>query len=162
MMASPAAAAASRDDWIADGYGPANTSYNPYERRITADTVTALRPRWRIKVAPMPESCTETSAPVLAAGRLFLTDYRGFGAYRVATGDPLWRVDFPGPREATTPALVVAGGILLAAVTDCTSVSVPDGRLTAYDMATGRRLWSAHRTAPMGWMVVDHGVVAVS
>src|SRR5262245_40048339 len=96
MMASPAAAPASGDYWIADGYGPANTGYNPYEWRITADTVTGLRSLWRIKVAPGPvNTCTQPAAPVLAAGRLFLSDYRGFGAYQAATGDPLWRVDFP-------------------------------------------------------------------
>lgn len=159
--ASPATAAPASVSWAQEGYGPGNTGYNPRERVITAATVGRLDYRWSILSPVVPRSCPRQAPPVVAGGRLFLADQRGFGAYSAGTGRRIWRHGFSDPGDAVTPTLAVVGNILLVASSSCASVSDPDGDLTAYDAATGVVRWSRHRDAPMYRMVVDGDVIAV-
>jgi outer membrane protein assembly factor BamB len=149
-----------RAGWPQAGYGPGNTGYNP-EASLAASSVDDLRPRWSIGSVQMPSSCTAQSPPVIADGRMFLTDATGFAGYDAATGRRLWRYEHRDPSDTVTPRLAVAGGLLIAAVNTCVSVSDPDGELLALDPATGARRWRVARDAPMYRMVADQGVVAV-
>jgi outer membrane protein assembly factor BamB len=147
--------------WSQDGYGPGNTGTNPTEHIITAANVASLRYRWSL-VSPVSRgSCLAQSAPVVAGGRLFLTDQGGLAAYNAVTGVRLWRKAVTVPADQETPKLAVAGSTLLAAADTCGSTSDPDGDLTAYNAMTGAQRWTVHRDAPMFRMVVDGNVVVV-
>jgi outer membrane protein assembly factor BamB len=163
ILTTPAAAAAQvvPGSWSQDGYGPGNTGDNPSEHVITAANVASLRYHWSL-VSPVSRgSCLAQSPPVVAGGRLFLTDQGGFAAYSAVTGVRLWRRAVPVPADQETPKLAVAGSTLLAAADTCGSTSDPDGNLTAYSATTGAQRWTVHRDAPMDRLVVDGGVVVV-
>jgi outer membrane protein assembly factor BamB len=161
LGAAPAAAAAG--PWSQDGYGPSGTGYNPAETVITAATVGKLRARWSLATAEAPEgSCARQAPPVVAGGRLFVTDQVGVGAYDVRDGSRIWVHKFLDPGDTVTPLLAVAGGRLLVGWSGCASQSDPDGDLLALDAATGAQQWTVSQDAPVSTMVVDKGFVAVS
>lgn len=159
-----AAALAAPGEWAQDGYGPQRTFYNPAESAINAQTIGRVRRQWSVNLpeAAADETCSRPSAPVVAAGRLFLTDETGIGAYGVAGGPRLWHHNFTEPDDTATPRLAVAGGLLIAATTDCHSNSDPDGSVMALDVATGRVRWTRNMDPPVTTMVVDRGLVVVS
>ncbi|GIJ50278.1 hypothetical protein Val02_71640 [Virgisporangium aliadipatigenens] len=158
LSATPAAAA-SGEGWAQDGYGPANTGWNPHERAINPRTAGALTYRWSIVSPAVRASCLGQWSPVVAGGRMFLSDANGFAAYDAATGRRLWRHTVDSTADEETPELSVAGDTLVAAANTCGSTSDPDGLLTAYDAATGRERWSLRRDAPMYQVVVAGDVV---
>lgn len=163
VLATPAVAEAqfAPGGWSQDGYGPGNTGTNPGEHVITAANVASLKYRWSL-VSPVSRgSCMAQSSPVVAGGRLFLTDEGGFAAYNAVTGVRLWRKAVAVPADRETPKLAVAGSTLLAAADTCGSTSDPDGDLTAYNAMTGVLRWTVHRDAPMFRLVVDGNVVVV-
>jgi outer membrane protein assembly factor BamB len=97
---------------------------------------------------------------VVAGGRVFFSDERGFGAYNAATGVKLWSVRYAEPDEQGVSAFAVSGTTLLVAeVDECKSASDQNGTLTAYNVASGAVLWSAFREEPMFTITVDKGVV---
>src|SRR6185369_1751897 len=121
ILTTPGVAAAkiAPGSWSQDGYGPGNTGNNPSEHVITAANVASLRYRWSL-VSPVSRgSCMAQSPPVVASGRLFLTDQGGFAAYNAVTGARLWRKAMAGPADRQTPKLAVAGATLLAAADTC-------------------------------------------
>lgn len=154
--------AATATVWRTDGYGPGNTGYNPVETAIHTGSVGTLAQRWSIVSPVVRNSCAQQSPPVVAGGRLYLTDQGGIAAYHAGTGARLWSYRFPEPADSLTPRLTVVGSRLIVAFTGCLSQSDPDGELRAFDAATGAPLWLARRDAPMHVMVVDKDVVAVS
>jgi outer membrane protein assembly factor BamB len=156
------AATAEPAGWVADGYGPGNTGHNPTETEITPGTVASLRHRWSIVSPVVRDSCARQAPPVVAGGRLFLSDQGGIAAYDATTGAQLWTYRFGAAYDEETPRLTVAGDRLFASFNSCVSVSDPDGRLTAFDAATGDQVWTVRRDAPMFVKVVDRGVVVVS
>lgn len=158
----PSPVSAAPPGWTQDGYDAGNTGYNPAESVINAGTVATLRRRWSVSSPVLPASCSRQSPPVVAQGRLFLTDRLGIGAYDAATGRLLWRYRHQHPDDEQTPRLAVSGGLLIAANSDCNSASDPTGHLLALDAGTGARRWSLSRDAPMLTMVVDRGLVVVS
>jgi len=163
LLSTPAVAEAqiAPGSWSQDGYGPGNTGNNPTEHVITAANVASLRYRWSLVSPVSRDSCMAQSPPVVAGGRLFLTDQGGFAAYQAVTGARLWRKAMAVPADQETPKLAVAGSTLLAAADTCGSTSDPDGYLTAYNATTGAQRWTVHRDAPMYRLVVDGNVVVV-
>ncbi|GGK00446.1 hypothetical protein GCM10010123_32950 [Pilimelia anulata] len=162
-LGAAAPAAAAGGGWAQAGYDAANGGYNPVEDVLNAGSVDRLRPRWRVTSPTVPEySCINQGPPVLADGRAFHPDQRGFAALAAGSGRVLWRHDVEDPMDTTTPRLAVAGGLLVAASSDCQSVSDPNGTLAAYDARSGVRRWQLRRDAPMHTMVVAGGLAIVS
>jgi outer membrane protein assembly factor BamB len=162
LLAGPASAAATTTVWRTDGYGPGNTGYNPVETTVHTANVGTLNQRWSIVSPVVRNSCAQQSPPVVAGGKLYLTDQGGVAAYHAGTGARVWSYRFPDPVDTLTPRLTVLGSRLLVAMTGCLSQSDPDGELRTLDANTGAPLWLARRDAPMYVMVVDKDVVAVS
>jgi outer membrane protein assembly factor BamB len=158
-LAGAPAAAAAPTGWAQDGYGPTNMGWNPSERTITPKTAGALTYRWSIVSPVVRASCLAQRSPVVAGGRLFLTDAQGFAAYDAGTGRRLWRHTVDSTSDEETPELAVAGDTLLAASDTCGSTSDPDGVLTAYDAATGTQRWTLRRDAPVYRSVVVGDIV---
>jgi outer membrane protein assembly factor BamB len=148
-------------DWAQDGYGPGNTAANLLEHTITKNNVAKLRYRGSLVSPVVRASCLAQLPPVVAGGRMFLSDAAGFSAYNAVTGARLWRHTFQYPSDQEPPLFAVSGSTLLASVETCGSNSDPDSTLTAYDAATGAVRWSFKRDAPMTTMVVDDGLIAV-
>jgi len=155
--------AATTTTWRADGYGPQNSGFNPVETAINTSTVDRLAYRWSILSPIARGSCSRQSPPVVANNRLFVSDQAGIAAYNATTGAQLWTYRFTGhPADEVPPLLTVAGNRLLAAFNGCISQSDPDGRMLAFNVADGARLWSIFRDAPMDVQVVDKDVVVVA
>jgi outer membrane protein assembly factor BamB len=118
--------------------------------------------RWRVDLGPVDHQWGYAASPVLDGERCFVHFGPGNRHFLVAldkaTGRELWRVDFPKvhPAERTdgfagkqgeigswsTPILVNAKGRTELVV------SLP-GKLTAFDPATGRTLWSCEGLNPL-------------
>jgi outer membrane protein assembly factor BamB len=163
LAAGPATAAFAPAQWAQDGYGAANTGYNPMENGITARTVRGLRPGWSVVSPHVAEgSCSRQTPPVVADGRLFLADSVGVAAYDVGSGRRLWRYPFGDPGDTLPPLLAVTAGRLIIGLTDCASQSDPDGHLVALDAATGVQRWAVSGDTPVGAMVVDREYLAIS
>ncbi|WP_158277839.1 PQQ-binding-like beta-propeller repeat protein [Pseudosporangium ferrugineum] len=161
-VAVPARAAAD-PGWTHPGYGSGRTFYNPHETVINGGSISGVRLRWATELPTIEEdSCTGPSAPLVAGGRVFVTDETGIGAYRLTTGAPLWHYDFDLPDNERTPHLAVSGKLLIAGNTECQSQSDPHGGIVALDVATGRKKWSAGGNGPVASLVVDKGIVAVA
>ncbi|RZU48940.1 putative pyrroloquinoline-quinone binding quinoprotein [Krasilnikovia cinnamomea] len=158
--ASPAAASPAAADWTHPGYGPGDTYFNPRESVINPRSIDGVAFRWStgLPAAPGP-SCSEATPPLVAAGRLFVADETGIGAYRAATGRLIWHHTWASPGDFRTPHLAVSGGLLLAGVSGCRSFEDPGGRIMALDAATGRERWHVDDGGPVASLLVDRGVV---
>src|SRR5262245_54681380 len=88
LALGPAAAtAATSHAWATDGFDAANSGFNPNETMITGATFESLDWQWGIAAPVAAIPCNVLSrAPVVAGGRVFFSDERGFGAYNAATG----------------------------------------------------------------------------
>lgn len=162
MFSAPAAAAAG-PEWAQPGYGPGNTYYNPGESVINAGSVNGVKRRWAAPLAVLDQwSCSGPSAPLVAGGRVYVTDVAGIAAYHARTGRLAWRHAWENPEDESTPLLAVSGGLLLAANHGCQSMSDPDGAVTALDVASGRQAWRTSTSIPLGSLVVDKGMAVVS
>jgi outer membrane protein assembly factor BamB len=148
--------------WDHAGFDAEDSYYNPGESAINATTIGHLTRRWSVPLRRRAETCPRASAPLVAAGRVVATDELGISAYQVATGALAWRYNWPDPGDAGTPTLAVAGGVLIAANSDCNSASDPDGTLTAIDLATGKLRWRQETGIPIATSVVDKNTVVVS
>jgi outer membrane protein assembly factor BamB len=163
LAVAPSASAAATSGgtaWRFDGYSVANNGFNPDETVITATTVAGLHHAWSV-AAPVRTGCATQGHPVVADGRLFLSDPGGIAAYDAATGAPLWRRDFGDGADTNTVVAVVDNRLFVAA-SDCFSESDPDGVLRVLSVASGALHWQVRRDEPMYALVVDRDTVIVS
>jgi outer membrane protein assembly factor BamB len=148
-------------DWSASGFGPGNTDANPSETAITAATVASLQYSSSIVSPVVRDSCMRQDTPVIAGGRIFLTDEGGFAAYDETTHAQLWSDRADDPTSDFEPTLTVSGNTLLAGYTFCDGGNDAGSDIAAYDVTTGAKLWEHIRDAPLNTMVADAGVVVV-
>jgi outer membrane protein assembly factor BamB len=149
--------------WAHPGYGSGNTFYQPHESAINAASIGDVESQWSVELPTIEEySCTEPSAPLVAGGRVFVTDEAGIGAYRQTTGARLWHHDWDFPDDTYTPHLAVAGGLLIAGSTECQSQSDPNGAIVALNVTNGEQKWQVDVGGPVESLVVDKGIIAVA
>ncbi|MFF5082145.1 PQQ-binding-like beta-propeller repeat protein [Actinoplanes sp. NPDC000266] len=150
--------------WDHAGYDAEDSFYNPGESVVNAGTVGDLAPRWSVALREKEGACGGPSAPLLSGGggSVIATDERGISSYRAMTGRLAWRFDWEDPDDSTTPSMAVSDGVLVAANSDCNSMSDPDGRIVGLDLATGRVRWRIAPPVPVASFVVDKGVVVIS
>ncbi|GAB1692649.1 hypothetical protein KRM28CT15_44520 [Krasilnikovia sp. M28-CT-15] len=161
-VSAPPAYGAARD-WTQDGYGAARTFYNPAESVINARSVNGLRRQWSVAPPQAQDwTCSGTTTPLAAAGRVFVADETGVGAYQAKTGRRIWHHHWDSPDQASTPSMAVSGGLLLVGVADCESISSVGGDIFAFNVATGRLKWHQGLPRPAHFLLVDRGVVVTS
>lgn len=159
---SPAVAAPVAPAWDHPGYDAEDSYYNPHESAINAGSIGALTRRWSVTLRQHDPSCSGPSTPLVAGGRVFVTDQMGISAYQASTGRPAWHFDWQFADDSTTPLMAVAGNVLIAANGGCNSNSDPDGVLTALNVATGRIVWHTVTDTPIATFAVDKGVAVIS
>ena len=71
--------------WPVPGQNPDRTGHNPYETRITVDTVASLTESWTAHVDGQVRS------PVLSVGHVHVTDRAAAYSFDVSSGRRLWR-----------------------------------------------------------------------
>ena len=157
VLAPAPAAAAPGSEWPQAGYGGGNTYYNPGESRLNGDTIGGIRERWVVPTHSVAH-CEVGGGPVVAGGRVFSTDPGGVGAYDSATGVRRWHVELP---RTTVWRLAVADGKLIVLSSACRVPTAFQSNLTAYEMATGARIWSSGLAKYSFDMRIDRGVVAL-
>jgi outer membrane protein assembly factor BamB len=148
--------------WDNPGYDAEDSFYNPNESVINAGSIGDLTRRWSVTLRRQDPSCAGPSAPLVAGGRVFVTDSMGISAYQAADGRPAWHFTWPVPDDSSTPRMAVAGNVLIAANGDCHSNSDPNGALTALNVATGQVVWHTDIDTPIVTLAVDKGVAAIS
>jgi outer membrane protein assembly factor BamB len=160
------AQAAGPSGWEHAGFDAEDSFYNPGESAINAGTVGGLARRWSVPLRRHEGACGGPSAPLVtgqgAGGSVIATDERGISSYGAMTGRLAWQFDWDDPDDSTTPSMAVSGTVLIAANSDCNSMSDPDGRLVALDLATGRVRWRISSPVPVASFVADKGVVVIS
>jgi outer membrane protein assembly factor BamB len=156
--AAPPAAAA----WDHPGYDAEDSYYNPHESAINASSIGHLTRRWSAALRQQDPSCAGPSTPLVAGGRVFVTDAMGISAYQATDGRPAWHFTWDDPDDSSTPRMAVSGNVLIAANGDCHSNSDPDGALTALNVATGQVVWHQDTDTPIITLAVDKGVAAIS
>lgn len=160
-LAAPAHAA--DPGWTHPGYGSGNTFYNPGESVINGGSIGELAPRWTADLPTVDDySCSGPSEPLVAGGRVFVTDEAGIAAFKLSTGAPLWHYDWAWPDDENTPHLAVSGSLLIAGNTQCQSQSDPGGAIVALNVVNGTEKWSTGNGGPVESLVVDKGIVAVA
>jgi outer membrane protein assembly factor BamB len=146
--------------WGHDGYGPANTRYNPSESVVNARSFRRLKLRWTVTPAPGRPGCEPvTVAPRAVGDRVFLLEAGGVAAYSATTGRRLW---LNKGFSLITAGPIVAGGLVLVADTRCESNSSFDGSLIALDAATGAQKWRRTAAWTIDTAVADAGTVVIS
>jgi outer membrane protein assembly factor BamB len=148
--------------WDHPGYDAEDSYYNPHETAINAGSINHLSRAWSVRLRRQDPSCAAPSAPLVAEGRVFVTDAMGISAYRAADGRSLWHFTWEIPDDSSTPILAVSGNALIAANGDCHSNSDPDGLLTALNVATGKAAWHVDTDTPAYTLAVDKGVAVIS
>jgi outer membrane protein assembly factor BamB len=156
VLPRPAQAAAAA--WTHDGYGPANTGYNPAESVVNAARIRQLRLQWRATPRPGTEGCREQTAPVVADGRMFLVDAGGVGAFDFATGRRLWNTT-TFLRDLVHRTMTVSGGLVISTGYSCYGVSDPSGHIVAFDAATGTVRWTVLEASATDRVVADRGML---
>jgi outer membrane protein assembly factor BamB len=147
--------------WTHDGYGPGNTSYDPYETRITASTVGGLRQRWTVETPGTGDWCNRQLPPLAGGGRVFLPDPDGVGAYGAATGERHWHWEFPRRDGEGFGVMAVAGSLVLVLTRPCGAAGESFSFLTALATQTGAVRWRNRLGRTHGILVVDQGVAVV-
>ncbi|HEX5204774.1 MAG TPA: PQQ-binding-like beta-propeller repeat protein, partial [Actinoplanes sp.] len=136
--------------WDHAGYDAEDSYYNPHETAINLGTIGGLTRRWSVPLRKRPGgACAGFSKPLVAGGRVIVTDQLGIGAYLPLTGTPTWRFAWPDPLDTETPYLAADGSTLIAATSGCNSQSDPDGIIFAVDLTTGRLRWRADPDVPV-------------
>ncbi|WP_430791886.1 PQQ-binding-like beta-propeller repeat protein [Actinoplanes sp. G11-F43] len=148
--------------WDHPGYDAEDSHFNPLETGITGLTIGRITQKWHVPLRTSTRSCSTFGGPVLAAGRVHVSDQLGVSAYDAATGKTLWRYDWDDPADNETPTLALSDGLLIVAGGDCNSQSDPDGRLLALDARTGLPRWKLRLDNPVHSIVVDKHVIVVS
>jgi outer membrane protein assembly factor BamB len=148
--------------WDHPGYDAEDSYYNPHESAVNAGSINHLTRTWSVRLRQQDPSCAAPSTPLLAGGRVFVSDAKGISAYQATDGRPLWHFTWEAPDDATTPFLAVSGNVLIAANGDCHSNSDPNGQLTALNAATGKPAWQVALDTPVFTLAVDKGVAVIS
>ncbi|MEV6845232.1 PQQ-binding-like beta-propeller repeat protein [Actinoplanes sp. NPDC051411] len=148
--------------WDHPGYDAEDSYYNPHETAVNAGSINHLTRTWSVRLRHQDPSCAGPSTPLLAGGRVFVTDALGISAYQASDGRALWNFTWEVPDDTLTPVLAVAGNALIAATGDCHSNSDPNGLLTALNVTTGKPVWHAATDTPVATLAVDKGVAVVS
>ncbi|GAA0482444.1 hypothetical protein Ade02nite_66570 [Paractinoplanes deccanensis] len=155
LVPTPAAAAESTD-WPQPGYGPGNTHYNPAESRLNAATIARVEQRWTLPTRT--SNCDVGAQPVVKGKSLYSNDPGGIGAYDTATGKRRWHVALP---RTTVRSLALADGKLLMLSSECRVPAKFESHLSAFDPATGSRLWATGLEKFSYDMRVDRGTVVL-
>ncbi|MFC7278248.1 PQQ-binding-like beta-propeller repeat protein [Paractinoplanes rhizophilus] len=149
--------------WDHPGYDAEDSYYNPHETAINLGTIAGLTRRWSVPLRKRPGgACAGFSKPLVAGGRVIVTDQLGIGAYLPLTGAPAWRFTWPDPLDTETPYLAADGSTLIAATSGCNSQSDPDGIIFAVDLTTGRLRWRADPDVPVYSLAVDKGMAVIA
>ncbi|MFI6078349.1 PQQ-binding-like beta-propeller repeat protein [Actinoplanes sp. NPDC051343] len=148
--------------WDHPGYDAENSYYNPHESAINADSINHLTRTWSVRLRGTQPACAAPSAPLIADGRVFVTDAMGISAYQASDGRRLWHFTWEAPDDSSTPVLALSGSLLIAANNDCHSNSDPDGLLTAVNVATGKPAWHVATDTPVFTLAVDKGAAVIS
>ncbi|MCY1143087.1 PQQ-binding-like beta-propeller repeat protein [Actinoplanes sp. Pm04-4] len=147
------AAASVPDSWAQAAAHATGDHFNPGEIRLTPATAAKLKPRWSV---PLREAkCAFPAAPLIAAGRLVTAESYRIRAYDATTGKLAWQTADTTKKTSITLAAVV-GTRLVAQSRDCRSGKT---FLTAYDVTTGKVLFSKRIPETMYGVLVDKGVV---
>jgi outer membrane protein assembly factor BamB len=148
--------------WDHPGYDAEDSYYNPHEAAINAASINHLTRTWSVRLRQQDPTCSTPTTPLLAGGRVFVSDAMGISAYQATDGRALWHFTWDAPDDALTPTLAVTGNLLIAANGDCHSNSDPNGLLTALNVATGKPAWHVATDTPVFTLAVDKGVAAIS
>jgi outer membrane protein assembly factor BamB len=148
--------------WDHPGYDAEDSYYNPHESAINAGSINHLTRTWSAPLRQLDPSCAGSSLPLVADGRVFVSDAMGISAYQASNGRALWHFTWAAPDDALTPYMAISGSTLIAANGDCHSNSDPNGQLTALNVATGKQSWQVATDIPIATLAVDKGVAAVS
>jgi outer membrane protein assembly factor BamB len=148
--------------WDHPGFDAEDSYYNPHESAVNADSINHLTRTWSVPLRRQDPSCAAPSTPLVAGGRVFVTDAMGISAYQASDGHALWHFTWEVPDDALTPTLAVSGGVVIAANGDCHSNSDPNGLLTALNVATGKPTWHVATDTPVFTLAVDKGVAVIS
>jgi outer membrane protein assembly factor BamB len=95
--------------WPAPGAGPDRRSHNPFESKITVDTVATLAPLWTATV-----DGSRTGPPVVSTRGVHVTDGEAVYGFDVRTGTRLWK-NPPTPEafEGTYQPVVVGDRLMV-------------------------------------------------
>ena len=148
--------------WDHPGYDAEDSYYNPHESAVNAGSINHLTRTWSVRLRQLDPSCAVSASPLIAGGRVFVTDAIGISAYQASDGRALWHFTWEVPDDTSTPVLAVAGNALIAATGDCHSNSDPNGVITALDVATGKTIWHVATDTPVFTLAVDKGVAVIS
>jgi outer membrane protein assembly factor BamB len=162
VLAATPAEAAVTPLWDHPGYDAEDSHHNPRETVIDAGSIRRLTQKWQAGLRTSDESCSGYSAPVLAHGRIHVSDQLGISTYAADTGALRWRHDWDDPVDSGTPRLAVSDGLVIVAGGDCNSQSDPDGQLIALDAGTGLPRWRLRLDSPVRSVVVDKSVIVTS
>lgn len=158
--ATPAGAAPATPRWDHFGYDAEDSSFNPHETVITPATVGRLKKKWSVQLRP-DQSCSSYGDPIVADGRVFISDYLGISAYATGNGAKLWSHDWTGSSNSP-PSMAVADGVLVAGYTDCESMSDPNSGLIGLDVRNGKELWRGATAPLIIEIVIDKGVAVTA
>lgn len=118
-----------RTNWNQFNY--LNTRFNPYENILNAQNVSGLVPLWSDSVA---ESIFTSAAVV--NGIVYVNDFNGgMDAYNATTGTLVWKSTAASFNLFTNSSPAVANGMVYIG-------GNTDGKLYAFDAATGALLWT--------------------
>ena len=140
VLAVPAPAA-SADHWLQFQHDAAHSGFNPGETRLTTRNVSALSLLW----ASQPFGQAINSTPIPARDRVLAATWEGpVVAVDRHTGSPIWTADVPLPTTRSTP--VVSGTLAIVSAGRWEL----GGIVIAYDVLTGRQVWSTPLRDPVG------------
>jgi alcohol dehydrogenase (cytochrome c) len=131
------ATGAAGDEWLTY-HGSYNGNRFSQVADINRDNVYQLQARW---IKPLPPSAGRIEAtPLVASGRMFLTDQEGgVFALDARSGDVLWRYTRPLPRALQLCCVSANRGVALLA--GKLYVTTLDAHLIALDSRSGKLLW---------------------
>lgn len=137
FAASIAIAQPLKGDWPMLNFDAKGQRYNPYETKLTKQSVESLHLAWKMDGLNDTQYSLQASSPVIAGGILYVGSRDGhFYARDAATGKKLWTVKL-GSWVAYTAA--VANGIVYVPF-----FTARQGKLRALDAATGTTLWTVN------------------
>lgn len=123
-------------DWPMGGYSPANTRWNPTERKLSTSTVAGLDSKWTFATQG-----DVSATPAVSHGAVYLPDWGGyFSKVDATTGKLIWQrsiPDYVGITAALSRTSPVVSG-------DTVYIGTQKGaRLLAIDTTTGDLRWSS-------------------
>jgi outer membrane protein assembly factor BamB len=148
--------------WDHPGYDAEDSYYNPHETVVNADSINHLNRIWTAGLRQQDPTCSVPAPPLVADGRVLVSDAMGISAYQASDGHARWHFTWEAPDDSLTPYLAVTGNVLIAATGDCHSNSDPNGLVTALNATTGQQIWHEPTDTPVATLAVDKGVAVIS